>query len=698
MITVIAEKPSVAKDIAVFLKSDAKKPGYYEGNGYFVTYAFGHLAQIKDFKELGFSGKWELSEVPFFPTSLDLKLKDDNGVRKQFKVISELFKNSKSIICATDAGREGELIFRYVYALTKSSVPFQRLWMTSLTHKSMVKCFSELKNGNNYDDLFYSAKARNEADYIVGLNATIALTAKVAAGGLLSLGRVQTPTLALICSRFISNRDFVAKPYFTPQLLLSPLSNLDFNFTSSFERNFDVKEEAQLVVNAVPNTLVVTDLVTKDVSESPPLLFNLSLLQKLANKKLGFTAQETLDIAQQLYEKHKVISYPRTSSNYLSDDFYSEIPALFSNLVSIDFKTDIVSSLLNSPLSKRPFNNDKISDHHAIIPTENIPDIAQLSVSEKHLYFLILTRFVEAFLPNCIKTATKITFQSDKGLFISTGKVVKELGWRIVSFADTSDEEKEEEEQKLPLLAVGQNVSVVKKEIISKLTKPLPVHDDSSLLEAMLNAGKLVDDKNLSSAMKENGLGTEATRASIIEVLIARKYVERDKRKLIPSKLGLSVYSLVKDLDIAKPDLTGTWEEKLLHIENGNYQSSVFNKEIQNYTSNVVASIKEMNVSDIAVQIKKNNAPEPVCKCPKCKSGDVFKGSVFFKCKNENCDFIIFTKIASTTVSDTNIVKLLKTNKSNLIKNFVSSKTNKNFEAFLILDENFKTKFEFSKK
>jgi DNA topoisomerase-3 len=695
MITVIAEKPSVAKDIAAFLKADIKKSGYFEGNGYFVTYTFGHLAQIKDFKELGFGGKWELSEIPFFPNSLDLRLKDDSGVRKQFKVISDLFKNSKSIICATDAGREGELIFRYVYELSKSKVPFQRLWMTSLTHKSMVKCFSELKNGTNYDNLFFSAKARNEADYIVGLNATIALTAKIGTGGLLSLGRVQTPTLALICSRFIANRDFVAKPYYTPQLVLFPLNKLEF--LATFEKNYDVKEEAESIVQAVPVSLVVSDLVTKDVKESPPLLFNLSLLQREANKKLGLTAQQTLDIAQQLYEKHKVISYPRTSSNYLSDDFYTEIPFLFENLVSFDFKKDIISGLLNNPLSKRPFDNDKISDHHAIIPTENVPDVVQFSKEEKDLYFLIISRFIEAFLPDCIKAATKITFETEKGLFFSTGKVIKNMGWRVVASLEISDEE-EETEQKLPNLSIGEKVSVIKKEILSRLTKPLPIHDDSSLLQAMLNAGKLVDDKLLSSAMKENGLGTEATRASIIEILIARKYIERDKKKIVPSKLGLSIYTLVKDLDIAKPDLTGTWEEKLLQIETGTYQKNVFSKEIEDYTSKVVNAIKEMNVSDVPIQAKKESSLSPVCKCPKCKTGDVYKGSVFFKCKNEKCDLIVFSKVASATVSDTNIIKLLKTNKTNVIKNFISSKTGKPFEATLVFDENFKTKFEFSKK
>lgn len=780
MITVIAEKPSVAKDIASFLGATIKKNGYLEGNNYRVTWAYGHLIEIKDLKELGYTEKWSVNNLPFIPANLELKVKNDSGAKAQFKIIKELFNSSNEIICATDAGREGELIFRYIYELSKSKIPFKRLWISSLTDQSIKHGFQNLKKGEEYDNLFYSAKARNEADYIVGINATIGMTAKANSLGLLSLGRVQTPTLALICQRFIDNKHFVPKAFFVAELLLYALNKGEFK--SFFESSFDKNEEATDLLNILGVSLIVTDINSKEIKESAPNLFDLTLLQREANQKFGMTAQETLSVAQNLYEKHKVLSYPRTSSKFLSDDLLSKIPELLRNVANYHSKADLILAMLSKPLSEKPINNSKVTDHHAIIPTETLPVFSSFSQDESNIYNLVVNRFIEAFMPECIKDSTKITFETEKGNFISRGSVTKVLGWREVSttsqIESTSDES---DNQKIPFLKIGERVSILEKKIIPKFTQPLPIYNESSLLQIMETAGKLIEDETLADAMKEGGLGTPATRASIIEILVHRKFIYREKKKILPTDLGLQLYDLVKDLSISKAELTGNWEYKLAQIEKGDYNIGQFKKEIIEYTSDIIESIKKMNIHikesilikcsscengniiEMGNAYKCNNVEKGKCNfptiwkiigdnkitneiakdlvnnrktqiirgfknkenvsfdaclvideetnkikydftkkiisdCPKCKTGKIEKGNSFYKCDNrKNCDFVIFNIIAKKTINESNVLQLIKYKKSQLIKGFISN-AGKSFDAFLVLDLEFKVIFEFLKK
>lgn len=773
MITVLAEKPSVAKEIATILGADNKKNGYYEGNNYSVTWAFGHLVELKDFKSLGFES-WELSKLPFIPNQMELRLKNDNGVINQFNVIKNLFENSNSLICATDAGREGELIFRYIYQQTKTKKFFQRLWISSLTDEAIRRGFKNLKNGEDYDSLFFAARSRNEADYLIGLNSTIAMTAK-ANVGLLSLGRVQTPTLALICQRYLSNQNFEPIPYFVAQILVQDAKGIQFKVT--YENNFDNEENCHNLINEL-SFLELSNIEEKEIKESSPILFDLTLLQRESNNRFGYSAQLTLDTAQALYEKHKVLSYPRTASNYLSEDMYAIIPGLMSMLSQFHFKKEIILDLLKHDLSKKPINNNKITDHHAIIPTETAPNFSSFSETETNIYNLVVNRFIEAFMDPCIKKSTKYLFPITEGYFSATSIVTEKEGWRSIQKNTALIENEEEETQNIPKLLIGEKVTIIGKKILEKFTKPLPIHTESSLLQLMETAGKLVEDKNLQEAMKEGGLGTPATRASMIETLVSRTYIYRDKKKLLPTDKGLQLYNFVKDLDISKPDLTANWETKLALMEKGNYKEIDFKNEIINSTTDIVESIRKMNTSvfnkkiglcpkcksdfsdfgrmykcgdnencdypiiwktiggkpitettvkeiiennktalikgfknadgkifDAALiynavenKLKYDFTKEAITECPKCKKGQIEKGSSFYKCNNgPNCDFIFFSIIAQKTISQSEVLKTLKSKKSSLIKGFLS-KSGKPFEAFLILKEDFKIEFEFQKK
>lgn len=774
MITVIAEKPSVAKEIATILGATHKNNGYFEGNNYCVTWAFGHLVELKDFKSLGFES-WDLAQLPFIPKQMELKLKDDKGVISQFKIIKQLFEKSNSLICATDAGREGELIFRYIYQQSKSTKFFQRLWISSLTDEAIRNGFKNLKNGNDYDNLFYAARSRNEADYLIGLNSTIGMTAK-ANVGLLSLGRVQTPTLALICQRFLSNKNFETTPYYVAQLVVE--DSKGNRFKTLYESNFDKKEDCQFLFKDL-SILKLSNIIEKDIKESAPILFDLTLLQREANNHFGYSAQLTLDTAQSLYEKHKVLSYPRTASNYLSDDMYAIIPGLMKMVSNFHSKKEVVLDLLKNDLSKKPINNNKVTDHHAIIPTEVSPKFSDFSDTEANVYNLVVNRFIEAFMPECLKASKKYLFEVTEGNFVASSIVIKKEGWRSVQ-KTIKIEEKEEEEndlQNLPELIIGETVMVLEKNVLEKFTKPLPIHTESSLLQLMESAGKLVEDKNLQEAMKEGGLGTPATRASMIETLISRTYIVRNKKKLIPTDKGLQLYDFVKDMDISKPDLTANWETKLALMEKGNYNEIDFKNEIIASTKDIIESIRKMDTSSFNKKIgicpkcnstysdfgrmykcESNNCDYPIiwktiggktisddiakeiiekgkssllkgfknadgkifdavliynvednklkydftkksiADCPKCKKGQLEKGPTFYKCNNKNnCDFIIFSVIASKTILETEILKLIKTKKSSLIKGFLS-KAERPFDAYLILKEDFKVEFQFEKK
>jgi len=590
---VIAEKPSVARELAKVFGATTKKDGYIEGKGYSFTWAFGHLLQLAPPQEYGFIG-WRRQHLPMLPLKFKLAIRkiktkdgfvEDPGVRKQLEIIRKLFDESTEIIVATDAGREGELIFRYIYYFLKCKKPFKRLWISSQTDEAIKDGFRNLKPGTDYDTLFNSAHCRSESDWLVGMNATQALSISAGARSVLSLGRVQTPTLAMICSRFLEVKNFVPQLYYQLGIQLDKDGQL---FKAISVANFNVKEDAQAlfdkiedVASGFPTGGKILDVEAKPRKEPPPLLHDLSSLQQEANKKKGYTADQTLNLLQNLYET-KLVSYPRTGSRYIGDDVFSGVPQLIMQLTKHPDYGKSAELLLTIPLNKRSVNAKKVTDHHAILPTGIEPQ--GLSSDRQAVYDMVVGRMLEAFHQECVKEVTKITIESGS-VFVANGTVIRSAGWRSV-LNDKDEDKKDEDNPSLPKVKKGEALPIVNKALLEKQTKPKPLYNEASLLKALETSGKEIEDEELRYAMKDSGLGTPATRASIIETLITREYILREKRNLVPTHKGLAVYDVVKDQKIAQAELTGSWEKRLEEIRSG---ASVkdFKAEISEYTRSI---------------------------------------------------------------------------------------------------------------
>lgn len=507
---------------------------------------------------------------------------EDPSVRKQLNTIKMLFDEATEIIVATDAGREGELIFRYIYYYLKCKKPFKRLWISSQTDEAIKEGFRNLKPGTDYDTLFNSAHCRSESDWLVGMNATQALS--IAAGNrtVLSLGRVQTPTLAMICARYLDTKNFVPKLFYQLSILLDKDGQ---QFKATSVANFDKKEDAQLLYDQIQDVSggfavggTITDVESKPRKEPPPLLHDLSSIQQEANKRKGFTADQTLNLLQNLYES-KLVSYPRTGSRYIGEDVFAGVPKLITTLTGHPTFGKTAEYLLTVPLNKRSVNAKKVTDHHAILPTGEVPH--QLSSDKQAIYDMVVGRMLEAFHKECIKELTKISIESGSA-FVANGTVIRSAGWRaVLNYAD--EEQKDEESISLPKVKKGEVLPIIEKALVEKQTKPKPLFNEASLLKALETSGKEIEDEELRYAMKDSGLGTPATRASIIETLITRDYIKREKRNLVPTDKGLAVYEVVKDQKIAQAELTGQWEKRLEEIRSG---ASVvdFKAEITAYT------------------------------------------------------------------------------------------------------------------
>jgi len=676
MKTIIAEKPSVGKEIANFLGAKNVNQGYIEGNGYYITWAYGHLVELKSFPELGFSGEWNIENLPFIPQSYDLKLKDNQGVKKQFHIIKKLFSKSSSVICATDAGREGELIFRYLYDFSKSNLPIERLWVNSLTDQALTKAFSNLKPGIEYANLYMAAKARNQADYLVGLNATIGLTAK-ANISLLSLGRVQTPTLAIVCKRYLEHINFVSTPFYVLKI------NIEKNGKTFYATSVDSwkdKTQADKVYQMIENTrsILVRNVTQEKKTIHPPLLYDLTSLQQDANIKYGFSASETLEIAQYLYE-NKFITYPRTGSCYIGDDIYETLPDLINSLFNYENNFNGAAfQLKNKVLNRKSVNADKVTDHHALLITENVPK--SISDQKKKLvYELIASRMLEAFSEACIKNVTKIDIVDNTILFNTAGTTILSPGWTSVN--NSIDISSKEEEQLLPDININDELSKKTSSLEERFTKAKPLHTEASILKSMETCGKEIEDNDeVKEALKENGIGTPATRASIIEVLFKRSYIVKQSKYIVPTRIGLQVYDLVKDWDISKADLTGEWENKLLKMERGDYSFNEFNQEINSFTKNIIHVLRNQDI-----KIKRDS----IGNCPNCK-GDMLENSKAYYCENnqnKNCDFPVLWKEINSVIIPIEIYKeLIQKGKTKIVKNFIS-KDNKKFDAALQLKD-----------
>ena len=608
---VIAEKPSVGRELAKVFGATTKKDGYIEGKGYSFTWAFGHLLQLAPPQDYGFIG-WRRQHLPMLPAKFKLAIRkiktkdgfvEDPAVRKQLNTIKKLFDEATEIIVATDAGREGELIFRYIYYFLKCKKPFKRLWISSQTDAAIKDGFRNLKPGSDYDTLFNSAHCRSESDWLVGMNATQALSISAGNRTVLSLGRVQTPTLAMICSRFLEIKNFVPQTFYQISIQLVKDEQV---FKAVSTSNYKNKEEAEKlfvlvedVPSGFPNGGNITAVEAKPRKEPPPLLHDLSSLQQEANKKKGFTADQTLGLLQNLYES-KLVSYPRTGSRYIGDDVFAGVPDLIAKLINHKDFGKQATFLQTISLNKRSVNAKKVTDHHAILPTGE--EAYGLSADKQAIYDMVVGRMLEAFHQECLKEITKITIQS--GLtFIASGTVIRAAGWRSV-FNETEDDKKDEENASLPKVSVGENLPILEKSLLEKQTKAKPMYNEASLLKALETSGKEIEDEELRYAMKDSGLGTPATRASIIETLITREYISREKRNLVPTNKGLAVYDVVKDKQIAQAELTGQWEKRLEEIRSG---SSVqeFKAEITEYTKTIT---NELLIAGASIAEKLNQA------------------------------------------------------------------------------------------
>ena len=682
---IIAEKPSVARDIARIVGATSKQDGYMEGCGYVVTWAMGHLIALAMPEAYGFSA-YKAEDLPIRPNPFQLvvrqvrKDKDyisDPAALKQLKVIRSCFDKVDRIIVATDAGREGELIFRYIYSYLNCRKPFDRLWISSLTDRAIREGLSNLKAGSHYDNLYHSAKARSEADWLVGINASRALS--IARKGGYSLGRVQTPTLAMVCRRYIENRDFSSAPYWK----LSAFTEKEgMSLKAVGCEDYEDKASAQTALAALRSqSRLKVESVAKQVGHTvPPLLYDLTALQKEANRRHGFSADKTLSIAQSLYEK-KITTYPRTGSRYISEDVFEEVPVLLRK----------IGKTLSNPLNRHSVDNDKVTDHHAIIPTGETPQ--GLSADEVTVYQMVVTRFVEAFSPDSEEERVQVQFTDDTNIF--TWKACRQisLGWKAVQKNKaTETEEKEDGDEQvlssLPNLTEGEVLPLVDAEITEHKTKPKPLYTEATLLSAMENAGREVEDAESKKAMAECGIGTPATRANIIETLILRDYIRREKKAIVPTEKGLAVYEIVKDKKIANAEMTGSWELALAAIEAGKMPSERFAQGINSYVGTICEEL---------LSLSSEQKSYPVYRCPECGSESVGIYAKVAKCRNKDCNFHVFREVCGTLLSEDNIRDLLTTGRTPIL-NGLTSKAGKKFNARLVLNEDYTTSFEFENK
>lgn len=637
----------------------------------------------------GFEG-FRRENLPIFPERFQLvprqikdgkQYKDDPGAVKQLAVIKGLFDKSESIICATDAGREGELIFRYIYHYLGCNKPFSRLWISSLTDKAIRQGMEGLKNGKEYDNLYRSAKARSEADWLVGINASQALCLS-AGRGVFSLGRVQTPTLMMICNRYMENKNFTPQKYWQLQVK-SGKDNISFVALSTGK--YEKKDEAESNLRQIQSsgTLQVTAADRKEVSQEPPLLYDLTTLQKEANVRHSFSADKTLSIAQSLYEK-KVMSYPRTGSRYISDDVFEIIPERIRLLASYPCFAAYATALDGQSLNNRSVNAAKVTDHHALLITENLP--GELSPDERTIYEMVAARMLESFSGKCVMEKTAVTLQVAGVDFSVRGSIIKVPGWRSV--LNLSDED-EQENTTLPELQQGDILPINNSDVLEKQTKPRPLHTESTLLAAMETAAKELENEEERQAMKEVGIGTPATRAAIIETLFSRDYIRREKKSLVPTEKGLAVHTIVKDKKIADISMTGSWESALAKIETGETDADTFHRGIEVYAAQITTELLNTTISIASA------TDGPVC--PKCKQGHVLFFNKIAKCSDVDCSLKIFRNICNKQLTDKQITELVTKGKTSVIKG-LQGKSGKTFDAALAFDAQFNVTFSFPDK
>ena len=666
MIVCIAEKPSVAHDIAHVIGADITRDGYIEGNGYQVTWTVGHLCELKkpeDYTDLW--KPWLLSRLPMFPPQFGIKLKDDTGRQKQFHVIEALIKNADKIINCGDAGQEGELIQRWVMQKARANCPVERLWISSLTEDAIKEGFNNLKPQENYQLLYEAALVRAIGDWLLGMNATRLYTVKYGQNRqILSIGRVQTPTLAMIVNRQLQIRDFKPEAYW---VLSTEYRNTIFTATSG---KFTKKDDAEKILETIRDKpFTITDISSKKGTEAPPRLFDLTSLQVECNKKFAFSAEKTLQTIQSLYEK-KFTTYPRVDTTFLSDDIYPKCPQIMGGLAGVPMYVSLLEPFKGKklPKSKKVFDSSKVTDHHAIIPTGVTPQ--GLTVDEEKVFDLVARRFIAVFYPDCQFSTTTVLGNVDTYEFKVTGKQILLPGWRVVfgKVEQDDDEKKDDEERVLPTFTKGES-GPHKPDLAEKWTQPPKPYTEATLLRAMETAGKMVEDEELRDALKENGIGRPSTRAAIIETLFRRRYIIKEKKNLIATDTGIELIQLIHEESLKSAELTGKWEKKLREIEQKKYSAKQFLEELKAMVTEIVDTVKSDNTNrrvaltvieekdkkTAKVKREKKSAgaskKEAVTQnvddsligqtCPKCGKGKLLKGSKAYGCSEwkSGCDY-----------------------------------------------------------
>ncbi|MDA8233619.1 MAG: DNA topoisomerase 3 [Clostridia bacterium] len=710
---IIAEKPSVARDISKVLGSFATRNGYLESPQYIITWAIGHLVELAQPEDYD-SGlkRWSLGSLPIIPQ--EFRLKAGRSTYKQFKVVKDLLtrRGVVEVINACDAGREGELIFRYIYQMAECSLPIKRLWISSLTDEAIQAGFQSLRDGGELESLAQAARCRSESDWLVGINGTRGFTKKCST--LLSIGRVQTPTLAILVKREKEIHHFVAEPYWqvegeftTPE---GKYKGLWFGKGKgqNADRFGSLQEAAAVAAKVKEQVGQVETFEQKEQKQPPPLLFDLTELQREMNKRYGFAASKTLKVAQSLYEEAKIITYPRTDSRYISKDMVKTLPGILRKIGVGEYR-DFCQDILGKeklPLSPKAVNDGKVTDHHAIIPTGKTPNLQGLSKDQLRVYDAIVRRFLANFFPAAVFQNTTVVTGVAGETFRTKQKVVMVPGWRAVYGGEPS----EDEVLDFPRLAAGLQVKAAQTEVLEKETKPPNRYTEASLLSAMETAGKLVEDEELREAMKHGGLGTPATRAAIIERLIQVGYVERQKKNLIPTEKGIKLIEAIPVPELISPELTGSWEKKLADIQQGTYTRPEFMKEITAFVRRIVEQVKTMGMVTIPegpakgkgrgkgeakegrsgkessgeksgsrekkaasqeVAASRESTAGQLGSCPRC-GGTIIQGKKGYGCSNwkQGCDFVVWMEMAGKKLTLKQVQTLLDKRYTGLIKGF----------------------------
>ncbi len=666
----IAEKPSVAGEIAQILGAKIRKDGYYEGNGYYVSWTFGHLCTLKEPHDYTPNWKyWNLATLPMIPQRFGIKTIEDKGIKKQFSILEELISKATEIINCGDAGQEGELIQRWVLTKGGCKVPVKRLWISSLTEEAIKEGFGKLMPSKDFDLLYYAGSARAIGDWLLGLNATRAYTLKYGQNKqVLSIGRVQTPTLAMIVDRQLEIENFKPVPYWEIKTIYKETT------FSTVSGRFEKPEDAQNVLQEISGIdLYIDAITTKKATEHPPKLFDLTSLQIECNRKLSLSAEDTLRTIQSLYEK-KVTTYPRVDTTYLSDDIYKKVPQILKNIKGYEEFTESILAKGKIRKSKNVFDNKKITDHHAIIPTGQYR--LDLTEVEREVFDMVTRRFLAVFYPDCDVSNTTVDASIGKHKFKATGKQILSQGWREIF-----KNESKQEDKILPVFNKNEH-GPHNPDLQEKQTQPPSYYTEASLLRAMETAGKAIEDEELKDLMKENGIGRPSTRANIIETLFRRKYIRRERKRIVATQTGVELIKIIDNELLKSAELTGQWEKKLRQIESGELEMQQFMVEMKTMVWEVIQQVKQSQITTITIdeEIKLEKKPKKESKiiqqeeliCPKCQNAKMLKGKLAWGCSkwNEGCKFALPFEQFGKKITDKQVSQLITKKKTLLIKGF----------------------------